>query len=855
LKLAQLFGNCFCKTKSVLRKSIQTFCYKVGSAQFGAATTMRSCQAAAGSRTDALTNQHSTFLIRYGASTRGPAPSTATVLLVCPRHALQSTPRTPRSNHIFSRHSSLASTNNNSNTGPGPLSAEEEAAYQEFMEQRQGERKAWKMEVRRRAKFDPMATPGTHATATAAAPKPSQQRVARVMPKSAPALRALSRPKAPPPATPPNHLPQPLSAAAAASGGGVDGGEWAVASAAAAPSSALVDLAATRNVSTAPNGRLDEYDGNEQIVELDEQEENDDGGLDLGGIAAMARKVLDEDDEEATAAAVPVAARVGSGTVHTRKAAATVVRRAPSAPAPKRRLMPIAQLQRQGAVAAATAASMSAPPTQPPALRSAARKEAAGSATVEDAGDDLDWDALQAYEKYEQYVNEVTVEEERAARAAARRAASTAASTSTSSKHPAKPASVADAGADVATVSVSASRDATTAGGGRRRDGTTSAAASDPTEKLDRQLNQWEQLLNFFEVVERDGKREEAQKQRLHAQARGKAAAAANSAGTKGGKVSGKTDSGASTAAAVSSAAVGGMSLAAGLKDLGVSGGRRGGELDDDDMWAPEEAEVDWQSLERLFLGEGWEAELAELRKKVVEAEDADSKLAGKGAAGPDEEEEEEEVESWADEVSTLLLGLVEISSKRYLGRSLITPPPSPQQPAAAAGAGDAGAGDEEIVAHRNSISEVAAVGEEERAAVFWEAPFLLLVQDDSTDPVIEYANRAALSALQIDDFDEATAGLSAASLVDPTHPRSQQEWLWACTEALERVERYATIPSLRLRGPSSGAPAILASDVTVFRLDSLEEQPIGEVIVARSWRRILPDEEEEKEEKGTQQG
>ncbi|GIL45992.1 hypothetical protein Vafri_3096 [Volvox africanus] len=806
---------------------------------------MRSCQAAAGSRTDALTTQPSTFVIRYGASARGLTPSSATVLLGCPRHALQRTPRTPRSNHLFSRQLSQASFSNSSNTGPGPLSAEEEAAYQEFMEQRQAERKAWKMEVRRRAKFDPMATPGALSTSTAAAAKPPQQRVAGVMPKSAPALRALSRPKAPPPATPPNHLPQPRSAAAAASGGGMNGGESAVVSAADAPSSTLVDLAATRNVSTAPKGRLDKYDGNEEIIELDDEDEDDDGGLDLGGIAAMARKVLDEDDEEATAAAVPVAARGSSGAVHTREAAAKVVRRAPGTPAPKRRLMPIAQLQRQGA------SSMSAPPTQPPALLPASRKEAAGSAAVEDEGDDLDWDALQAYEKYEQYVNEVTEEEERAARAAARRAASAAASTSTSG-NPAKPAPAADVSADAA--SASTSGDVATKGGRRRRDGTTSmSSASDPTEKLDRQLNQWEQLLNFFEIVERDGKREEAQKQRLQGQAGAKAAAAAaaaapNSAGTKAREVSGKTGGGASTAAAVSSAAtaaVGGMSLAAGLEELVGSGGQRGGDLEDDDV----EVEVDWQSLERLFLGEGWEAELADLRKK-----EAEPTVAGKGAAGRDDDGDDE-VESWGDEVSTLLLGLVEISAKRYLGRSLITLPPSPQQPAAAAGAG--GAGGEEMVAHRshqNATPEGAAVEEEERAAVFWEAPFLLLVQDDSADPLIEYANRAALSALQIHDFDEATAGMSAASLVDPTHPRSQQEWLWACTEASERVERYATIPSLRLRGPGPGSPAVLASDVTVFRLDSLEEQPIGEVIVARSWKRLLPDEEDEKEA-GRKQG
>ncbi|GIL71726.1 hypothetical protein Vretifemale_2239 [Volvox reticuliferus] len=776
---------------------------------------MRSCQAAAGSRPDALPIQHVTFLIRYVASARGPSLATSTFLLGCPRRALQSTTYTPRSIHRSSRHTSLACSS--ANAGPGPLSAEEEAAYQEFMQQRQAERKAWKMEVRRRAKFDPMSTPGALATAPATAAKPPQQRVAGAKRKPAPALQALSRPKAPEAAPPPSRLPKPRGAAATTAGGGQDGGESAAVRAAAAPSSSLVDLATTRSVSTAPKGRSDEYDGNGEIIELDEQDEDEDedGGLDLGGIAAMARKVLEEDDEEATAAAE---------------------RRAPGAPPPKRRLMPIAQLQRQRAADAATAASVSPSPSPV----SAARKDAASSAAVAaaeaaeaDDGDDLDWDALQAYEKYEQYVNEVTEEEERAARAAARRAATAAASTS-ASVNSAKPAPAAAA-------MVPASGGAAAGGRRRRRDGAASAVAPDTTEKLDRQLYEWEQLLNFFEVVERDGKREEARKQRLQAQARGEAAAAdaASSAGTTGQKTSG---GGGGAAAASAAAAVGGLSLAAGLDDLVMPEIRRAGELyDGDDMEASEEADVDWQSLERLFLGEGWEAELAELRKKV-EAEDAESQEAGKGAARPDDGDEEE-VEPWGDEVSTLLLGLVEISSKRYLGRSLVTAPPSQQQPGAAGAGGGEGGGE-------------GMVGEEERAAVFWEAPFLLLVQDDSADPLLEYANRAALSALRIDSFDEATAGLSAAGLVDPNHPRSQQEWLWACTEASERVERFATIPSLRLRGPSPGAPAILATDVTVFRLDSLEEQPIGQVIVGRSWRQLLPEEEDkEREEAGRKQG
>ncbi|PNG99080.1 hypothetical protein TSOC_015148, partial [Tetrabaena socialis] len=117
--------------------------------------------------------------------------------------------------------------------------------------------------------------------------------------------------------------------------------------------------------------------------------------------------------------------------------------------------------------------------------------------------------------------------------------------------------------------------------------------------------------------------------------------------------------------------------------------------------------------------------------------------------------------------VSTLLLGLVEISAKRYLGRSLLAAA-VPSDGTAAAADGTAAAG------------SAAGVGEEERAAAFFEAPFVLLVQDDSADPLLEYANRAALSALGLPDFDEATCGRSAAAtlLADPADQAAQQEWI-----------------------------------------------------------------------------
>ena len=93
-------------------------------------------------------------------------------------------------------------------------------------------------------------------------------------------------------------------------------------------------------------------------------------------------------------------------------------------------------------------------------------------------------------------------------------------------------------------------------------------------------------------------------------------------------------------------------------------------------------------------------------------------------------------------QVSTLLLGLVEISAKRYLGRSLLadTPaakaaaaaaaanPTAPAPAAAAAGAaGTAAAGS--MGAAAAAAASASPLPEEERPVAFWEAPYMLLVQ------------------------------------------------------------------------------------------------------------------------------
>lgn len=58
---------------------------------------------------------------------------------------------------------------------------------------------------------------------------------------------------------------------------------------------------------------------------------------------------------------------------------------------------------------------------------------------------------------------------------------------------------------------------------------------------------------------------------------------------------------------------------------------------------------------------------------------------------------------------------------------------------------------------------------------------------------------------------------------------------MWACSEASERLERHTLLPSLRMMG-QQGRP-FTARDVAVFRLDSLEGDAIGQVIVFSDWQ------------------
>jgi hypothetical protein len=165
-------------------------------------------------------------------------------------------------------------------------------------------------------------------------------------------------------------------------------------------------------------------------------------------------------------------------------------------------------------------------------------------------------------------------------------------------------------------------------------------------------------------------------------------------------------------------------------------------------------------ALLKALLGSDWEAELLDDLAAVIDDEDDEvtpqqkaqqqlgprpaqigAQLAQNSAAAaatdPDAADDEDE-EPWADEVTGLLLGLVSISHEKYLSAAVPLP------------------------------GGVEAVGEEERCAAFWQAPWALFVVDDSTQSCIEYVNEAAgglFGGSYLDLFGRATHELVGADL------------------------------------------------------------------------------------------
>ncbi|KAF8066330.1 hypothetical protein HT031_002653 [Scenedesmus sp. PABB004] len=222
------------------------------------------------------------------------------------------------------------------------------------------------------------------------------------------------------------------------------------------------------------------------------------------------------------------------------------------------------------------------------------------------------------------------------------------------------------------------------------------------------------------------------------------------------------------------------------------------------------------EALLKALLGADWEAELLDDLASAVDDEDEDANggaggvgeagaaagaRAPAGAAAAAGGAADGEEAPWADDITGLLLGLVTISHQKYLQAPLPLP------------------------------GGVASVPEEGRCAAFWGAPWALLVVDDSREACVEYVNAAAadmLGGTYLDLF-----GRPAHEAVAPGMA-AQADWAYAARKVEESAAACATLPALELRGAIGRA--VLARDVTLWRVDSLEDTPVGMAVLVRSW-------------------
>jgi hypothetical protein len=65
-----------------------------------------------------------------------------------------------------------------------------------------------------------------------------------------------------------------------------------------------------------------------------------------------------------------------------------------------------------------------------------------------------------------------------------------------------------------------------------------------------------------------------------------------------------------------------------------------------------------------------------------------------------------------------------------------------------------------------------------------------------------------------------------------------QSEWAFAVREVEENPLHHTTIPRLELRGP--GGRRVIAKDVLMWRVDSLEGTPIGQACLFRDWEVLV---------------
>ena len=67
-----------------------------------------------------------------------------------------------------------------------------------------------------------------------------------------------------------------------------------------------------------------------------------------------------------------------------------------------------------------------------------------------------------------------------------------------------------------------------------------------------------------------------------------------------------------------------------------------------------------------------------------------------------------------------------------------------------------------------------------------------------------------------------------------PPSRHTQAEWAFALREADESYKRHAIVPRLALT--AAGGRRAVARDVAVFRVDSLEDTPVGQAVLIRDW-------------------
>lgn len=230
----------------------------------------------------------------------------------------------------------------------------------------------------------------------------------------------------------------------------------------------------------------------------------------------------------------------------------------------------------------------------------------------DDEEDDLDWEALGKYEQLEEYLAEQQRQEavQQARAALSSTAASSPGTTSTNQHEP----SQSDVGGRHKSIRRSGSKPLVT-------------ASNDDKLRLERELDEMEKLVNFFEAFEAQDRQPSSRRtqQRTRPSQSRVAAAAVN--------VSEDVD-------------------ALGEDELSVD-------------------DVDWSAVEQLLLGDDWEKELFDGVHGAPGHQQQDQSSPGSMTAASDSSSADVDVDDkpWADEVTTLLLGLVMISHEKYLGR------------------------------------------------------------------------------------------------------------------------------------------------------------------------------------------